>query len=84
VLSSREPADVAALRERILGFFERGSVEVELHVPYAKQKLVGELHSSARVLSEAHDEHGTLLRVRAKPDLVERIQSELRRGQTPS
>jgi GTP-binding protein HflX len=84
VLSSREPADVAALRDRILGFFERGSVEVELHVPYAKQKLVGELHSSARVLSETHDEHGTLLRVRAKPDLIERIQSDLRRGLTPS
>jgi GTPase len=84
ILSSREPADVAALRERILGFFERGAVEVELHVPYAQQKLVGELHSSARVLSETHDERGTLLRVRAKPDLIERIQSDLRRGQPAS
>ena len=77
MLSSREPADVAALRDRILGFFERGAVEVELHVPYAKQKLVGELHAGARVLAESHDERGTLRRVRAKPELVERIRARL-------
>jgi GTPase len=77
ILSSRDPADVAALRDRILAFFERDAVEVELHVPYAKQRLVGELHSTARVLSESHDEQGTLLRVRAKPELVERIRAQL-------
>jgi GTP-binding protein HflX len=77
ILSSRDAADVAALRDRILGFFERGAVEVELHVPYAKQRLVGELHAGARVLAESHDEQGTLLRVRAKPDLVERIRAQL-------
>jgi GTP-binding protein HflX len=77
IRSSRDAADVAALRDRILGFFERGAVEVELHVPYAKQRLVGELHAGARVLAESHDEQGTLLRVRAKPDLVERIRAQL-------
>ena len=77
LLSARDPADVAALRERILAFFERDAVEDELVVPYAKQQLVGELHASARVLAETHDEHGTRLRVRAKPELVERIRTQL-------
>lgn len=77
ILSARDAADVAALRERILGFFEGGAVEAELHVPYAKQRLVGELHAGARVLAESHDERGTRLRVRARPELLERIRARL-------
>jgi GTP-binding protein HflX len=77
VLSSREPADVDALREAIRRFFERDAVEEELHVPYARQRLVGELHASARVLSERHDESGTHLRVRAKPEVLARLRAKL-------
>jgi GTP-binding protein HflX len=76
VLSCRDPADVAALRERILAFFQRGMAEEELLVPYAQQRVVAEAHASAHVLSETHDEHGTRLRVRATPEVLEK----LRRG----
>jgi GTP-binding protein HflX len=73
LLSARNPADVAALRERILARFERGMVDCELLVPYAKQRLVGEAHESCRVLSESHEETGTRLRLRARPEVIARL-----------
>jgi len=77
VLSAKAPADVAALRERILAFFERDMAEAELFVPYARQRVVGEAHSAARVLSERHDEAGTHLRVRARPEVLARLRAGL-------
>jgi GTP-binding protein HflX len=75
LLSVRDPADVALLRERILGFFERDMVEAEILVPYARQRVVGEAHAACRVLSELHEETGTRLRVRGRPDVVERLRA---------
>jgi GTP-binding protein HflX len=73
LLSVREPADVSALRDRIVAFFERDMEEAELVVPYAQQRLVAEAHATARVLSETHDESGTRLRVRATPEVLARL-----------
>jgi GTP-binding protein HflX len=73
LLSVRDPADVARLRERILGFFERDMVEEEILVPYARQRVVGEAHAACRVLSERHEETGTRLRVRGRPEVVARL-----------
>ncbi len=75
LVSAKDPADVAALRERILAFFERDMEEADLFVPYTKQRLVGEAHTSARVLAERHDEAGTHLRVRARPDVLARLRT---------
>jgi GTP-binding protein HflX len=72
-VSAKDPADVERLRERIRTFFERDTIETELLVPYAKQKVVGEAHVAARVLAETHDEHGTRLRLRARPEVIERL-----------
>jgi GTPase len=77
VLSVRDPADVAALRERIRAFFERDAVEAELLVPYAKQRVVAEAHALARVLSSRSDESGTHLRLRAKPEVLARLRAQL-------
>ena len=77
LLSAKSPADVAALRERIVEFFEREMVEDELLVPYAQQRVVGEIHASCRVLAEAYDEAGTRLRVRARPEVVARLRAAL-------
>jgi len=78
VLSVRSPDDVAALRERILAFFERDAVEEELLVPYAKQRVVSEAHASCRVLAETHGAEGTRLRLRAPPEVLARLRSALR------
>jgi GTP-binding protein HflX len=80
LLSVRDPADVATLRERIRAFFERGMVEAEILVPYARQRVVGEAHAACRVLSEQHEETGTRLRVRGRPEVVERLRGGARGG----
>jgi GTPase len=77
LLSAKNPADVAALRERIVAFFELDMVEDELVVPYNRQKLVGEIHASCRVLDEVYDDSGARLRVRGRPDVVARLRSTL-------
>lgn len=77
LLSARSESDIAALRQRIVDFFERDMVEDELVVPYARQRVVSEIHSTCRVLAEAHDESGTRLRVRARPEVVARLRASL-------
>jgi GTP-binding protein HflX len=77
LLSSRDPADVAALRERIVAFFQRDMVEAELVVPYTQQRVVAEAHASTHVLEERHDEHGTRLRLRAGPEVLARLRKQL-------
>ena len=78
-LSAKRPADVAALRETIVAFFEASMVEGEICVPYGKQKLVGEVYEIARVLSEEYDEAGARLKVRAHPAGLARIERLLAR-----
>ncbi|HEX7669813.1 MAG TPA: GTPase HflX [Polyangiaceae bacterium] len=72
-LSARDPADVQALRQTIIEFFESAMTEEELVVPYDKQRLVGEVYEEARVLSEEYDERGARLRVRALPETLARL-----------
>jgi GTP-binding protein HflX len=77
LLSAKSAGDVAGLRERIVEFFEREMIEDELLVPYARQRVMSEIHASCRVLTEAYDEHGTRLRVRARPEVVARLRADL-------
>lgn len=75
LLSSRMPADVAALHARIVAFFERDMVEAELLVPYTAQHRIAEIHAACRVLGERYDEVGRHLRVRADPAVIARLQT---------
>jgi GTP-binding protein HflX len=74
LLSAKQPEDVAALRTRILDFFARDMVEGMIHIPFARQRLVSEVHSRCRVLGETYDETGTLLRVLAPPTVLAQLQ----------
>jgi GTPase len=76
-MSARDPADVAALRERIIAFFEAAMVEDELLIPYAKQSLLGEVYEGARVINEAYDDAGARLHVRAHPAALARLRTLL-------
>jgi GTP-binding protein HflX len=79
-LSALRPADVAALRDRILVHFF-GELEVgELAVPWVRHELVHAIHERCHILSETHDERGTRLAVRAPRQLLERLRSELETG----
>jgi len=77
MLSAHAPADVAALRDTIIAFFEAAMVEDTLVLPYARQRLIGEVYESARVLSEEHDEAGRVLRVRGLPGAIARLRRSL-------
>jgi GTP-binding protein HflX len=73
VLSAHSPEDVAALRQTLIEFFDRSMVEAELVIPYARQARIGEVYEHARVLSEAFDETGRRLKVRALPAAMARL-----------
>lgn len=76
-LSSRDPADVARLRDDIIAFFEGELPEIELFVPYAKGAVLGEIRNSMRVLSEAYEALGTRLTVKGPAQAVERVRQML-------
>jgi GTP-binding protein HflX len=80
MLSSRSPEDVAALRERLIGFFAAQGRAVELFVPYAQQRLIAVLHASTHVVSERHDDLGTHIHVRGPEDVITRVERELSAG----
>jgi GTP-binding protein HflX len=77
LLSSKSPADVAALRETIIAFFENSMIEDELVLPYAKQGLLGDVYENTRVISEDYDATGRILRVRGLPGAITRLKRAL-------
>ncbi len=77
MLSARAPDDVSALRGMIISFFESAMVDDVLVLPYAKQRLIGEVYDSVRVLSEDHDETGRILKIRGLPAAITRLQRNL-------
>ncbi len=78
-LSARDPADVARLRQSIVEFFDAQLSEGALFVPYAKQSVMNEVHTHARVVSEEWGEDGARLVVRAEPATLSRLQTLLAR-----
>jgi GTP-binding protein HflX len=81
LLSAHAPGDVAALRQRVVDFFEARLVEADLRIPYARQGLVAEVYESARVVSESFDEAGRNVRVRSLPGVVARLTRLFRTGE---
>ena len=79
LLSAKRPADVAALRDTIVAFFEAAMIDGEVFVPYAKQKMVSEVYEVARVVSEEYDEAGARLKVRVHPAALARLERMLAR-----
>ncbi len=75
LLSAKDPADVARLRQMLIDFFDALMVPGELVVPYAKQSLVSEVYEHAKVLSETYDEAGAHIVLRAEPAALARLQS---------
>ena len=72
-LSTREPADLSGLREKLLAFFEGDMSDEDLLVPYTVQGAIGEIRRQMRVLGETYSEKGVTLRVRAKPEILSRL-----------
>jgi GTP-binding protein HflX len=77
LLSAKSPADVAALRETIIAFFEAAMVDDQIVLPYAKQGLLGDVYDNARVLSEDYDTTGRIMKVRGLPGAIARLRRTL-------
>jgi GTP-binding protein HflX len=73
VMSARNEADIAKLREAIIAFFERDLIEAEIFLPWSAQNRRGEIFSSCKVLEERADGEGAFLRVRGESEAVKRL-----------
>ncbi len=79
-MSARRPADVAALRSRLIEQFAGAMEDRDFVVPWAQHKIVHALHARCEVLSEAHTDDGTVLSVRAPKRIIEDIAQALATG----
>jgi GTPase len=77
LLSAQSSADVAALRQTIIAFFEAAMVEERLVLPYAKQALLSDIFENTRVLSEDYDTTGRIMNVRGLPGAIARLRTTL-------
>jgi GTP-binding protein HflX len=75
VISAHRPADVAALRARLISFFARDLVEAEVRVPYDRQSLRGEIFATCEVLGERYDDDAVIFRLRAHPALLDKLRA---------
>jgi GTP-binding protein HflX len=73
VMSARREGDVAKLHQAIAAFFQRDLVEAELFLPWAAQKMRGEVFATCEVLEERADGEGAFLRIRGEPVAVKRL-----------
>jgi GTP-binding protein HflX len=78
LVSAKDPEDIAALRLRIVGLFERTYIERTFLVPYSAQRLVAEMHEQGRVLHEEYGEDGVTIRWSAPAPAVARMEAALR------
>jgi GTP-binding protein HflX len=77
-LSTRDKQDLEALRETLLGFFEKDMDEDQLLVPYSVQGAIGEIRRQMRVLDEAYGAEGVTLRVRARREDLARLRGRFK------
>lgn len=77
MMSSRDPADITLLHERIVKFSESDMLEEELLVPYTAKGVIGEIRSNMRVLKEDYDQDGIRLQIRSGELELERVKKML-------
>ncbi len=76
LVSAKRRADVDAVREEIVTFFDGAFVEGEVFVPYERHGLVRRVHDRASVIEERYDERGTHVVVRGPAKVIERLKAE--------
>jgi GTPase len=78
-LSTRSQEDLKALREQIMGYFEREMIDEELRLPFTAQGVMAEIRTRMRILSEDYDAEGLTIRVRSTPENLTLIKKKLAR-----
>jgi GTP-binding protein HflX len=77
VISARREGDVAKLHEAIVAHFRQSLVEAELFLPWAAQKLRGDIFAACEVLEERAGGEGVFLRVRGEAAAIKRLRDRL-------
>lgn len=77
MLSAKDPADIAMLRERLIAHFAGALEEVEIDVPWSAQKVAHLIHERTTVLVEEHGDTGTHFVVRAPGRTIEALREQL-------
>ena len=77
LMSAQNSANVSALHQTLLAFFERDMIEEEIFVPYKPEGLVGEIRNFARVLEERYEQYGIIFRLRAHEIDLEKLKKRL-------
>lgn len=75
-ISTRRTEDIKSLREQLITFFETDMVDEEILIPYTTTGAIGEIRASMRVLSEAYNEKGTLLKIRSSKESLTRLKKK--------
>jgi GTP-binding protein HflX len=70
LVSARTGEGLDKLRALVADRLPRPSIELDLLIPYDRGDLVARIHTEGEVLTSAHDEQGTRLRVRVLGDIA--------------
>jgi GTP-binding protein HflX len=79
-LSAKSASDVAALRLRIIEFFESSYVRAEVLVPFSEQRLLAEMHASMNVLGTRYEEAGVYVQLRCEAAALDQLGARLPEG----
>jgi GTP-binding protein HflX len=74
-LSALDKENVHDLHRRIVSHFESQQKVVQVHVPFAESKAIGEIRKVASVLKEEFIETGAILDLQLKPVDLDRLRS---------
>lgn len=77
LISTRHKEDLKILRDQIMSFFETDMIDEDLFIPYLARGIIGEIRSKMRVLSEAYDEKGVILKVRSSLETLTQVKKKL-------
>ena len=70
VVSAKDPAAPARVRQVIIDALDAQRELAELHVPYQAGAIFGSIHQGAHVLAERFDEQGTTFELRARAEFI--------------
>ena len=73
LVSAASGEGIDVLLEQIEALLPRPEILVKALIPYSRGDLVSRIHSEARIVSVTHQEQGTLIEARVKPQLASEL-----------
>lgn len=77
-ISTRNKEDLAALRQKILSYFEKDMCEEEVFVPYTAKGIIGDIRAKVKILKENYTNEGVLLTVLGSEEILASIKKKLK------